>query len=577
MFLLNLAKLRPLYRRRIESTTQMLMQVSPVCRDIARGDAFLSAKLGNAKAQGQAVDVVSYAFASMLRWACWDAAWHWVYVRHGRDTQAAHHLQEWIRREQALEELAELAPEALGKLLLAAWNAAQHTVLERYPEEPRSFGAWIKGAIWRQEDKSVHKDEFFALFAAQKESGVFTESLHADLYWLIWNMAWYVANKSKSFSGQARAVLVRAERHLQRAFRGDARWRGVNLGGWFVLEPGPSGTLWDNLPPTAQAATCEWSCCEALGPSQAKRLLDHHRRAHFTKRDFEEIRAGGLTHVRLPIGAWCVAGPRPGEPYVGPCLGDLDRAMDLIEGEGLRVVLDLHGAVGGESGERPCGHEDTGWKAGHWDFQASLAALRTLCERYVGRACVCGVGVCNEPATSVPAGVLRKYYEAATETVRLAGMRAGEVTVLLPIFTELRTSDFLDLWEANYPKYEDCAFDLHLYQCFGPYWNSKSVSGHMAAARERANLLRGMPMCCVSEWSAALPLAVAQDCSEEEFRVVCRKFAQLQLEAYETATHGWFFWTWKDSAGIVWDMQRCIEEGLLKVPGGGRSTDLVNP
>lgn len=77
--------------------------------------------------------------------------------------------------------------------------------------------------------------------------------------------------------------------------------------------------------------------------------------------------------------------------------------------------------------------------------------------RAIRRACVCGVGVCNEPATSVPAGVLRKYYEAATETVRLAGMRAGEVTVLLPIFTELRTSDFLDLWEANYPKYEDTA------------------------------------------------------------------------------------------------------------------------
>lgn len=73
-----------------------------------------------------------------------------------------------------------------------------------------------------------------------------------------------------------------------------------------------------------------------------------------------------------------------------------------------------------------CTREDKGWKVGHWDFQASLAALRTVCERYAGRACVCGVGVCNEPATSVPAGVLGRYYEAAIETVRLAGMRAGE-------------------------------------------------------------------------------------------------------------------------------------------------------
>jgi len=406
-----------------------------------------------------------------------------------------------------------------------------------------------------------------------QREGVLAEGLVVELRWMLWNMAWYVAGRSKGHARRARVALLRVERHLHRAFRGDIRWRGVNLGGWFLLEPGPSGEFWEALPPDARSSTCEWSCCEALGP-EAPQLVAQHRRSYFKKRDFEEIQAAGLSHVRLPIGAWCVLGPRPGEPFVGPCLEDLDRAMDLIEAEGLRVVLDLRGGVGGQNAERQCGHEQLEWRPRMWDVEACLEALRVLCERYAGRACVCGVGVLGEPSMDIPGAELSRYCEAAVEVVRRAGMRAGEVTVLLPVFPELRAAEVLDLWDASYPRYEDCTFDVHLYQWRGAYWETKSLAGHMQAAAHRATLIGRMPTCCVSEWCLALPKLAMSSAGEDEARDICADFARLQLEAFEVATHGWFFWTWKDSTGIQRSLRTCLAKGVLKIPSGSsRSLD----
>jgi len=279
----------------------------------------------------------------------------------------------------------------------------------------------------------------------------------------------------------------------------------------------------------------------------------------------------------LCLGAWCVVGPRQGEPYVGPCLEALDRALDQLEAEGMRVLLDLHGCVGGESAKPPCGHNNGTWNPKKWDSKASLAVLKKLAERYAGRVCVCGIGVANEPSEDMRAEELARYYEEAVQTVRQAGMRAGEVAVVLPIFTEYRVNEFLKLWEEHYPKYEDCVFDLHFYQCFGSNWTWLSLERHMHEAVQRKSVLEKLPMCCVSEWSVALPEAATRGSSAEEKREIYKRFAQKQLEAYETATHGWFFWTWRDSAGLEWNLQECLRQGVLQVPTGGRDTNLLKP
>lgn len=576
MFLFHLKKARPIYERHIDSVARTLPQISPPFRDAAFSSDLLRRWLGVCTTSNEAARVVTYRFASMLRWAAWDCGMHRSRYRERclRRISPDEDEERWERGRKELFSSTELPKTAIEGLLKGVWLAAEHCSYVRLEQKRALFGVLLSKVTGADEDHSSYKDEWEKHMAEMQREGSMKEQLLSDLRWMVWNICWFTANKVKGYHEDARSSLVRAERHFHRAFRGEVAWRGVNLGGWFLLEPGPCTTFWESLPPQARATCCEWDCCAALGPDK-EQVLSHHRNTYFSKEDFAQIRAAGLTHVRLPIGHWCVTGPRPGEPYVGPCLDLLDQALNLLEESGLRVVLDLHGCVGGESGDAPCGRKWDSWRPKHFDLDASLAVLKTIAERYAQRMSVCGIGICNEPSEQMSLNSLMKYYVEAVRTIRQAGMRPGEVAIILPVFTEWRLSTFMDHWEANYRAFEDCVLDVHLYQSFGRYWCTMSLDQHMKEAEKRASLLERMPACCVSEWSLSLPDAATggQPAPVE----ILRRFGQLQLQAYEGATHGWFFWTWKDSAGLAWSLQESLQQEVLTVPGGGRSSTLLNP
>mmetsp|Transcript_41375 Transcript_41375/g.89473 ORF Transcript_41375/g.89473 Transcript_41375/m.89473 type:complete len:883 (-) Transcript_41375:301-2949(-) len=576
LFLHALREAKPIHRRRIDKTAMMLSQISSACREMVKSDQFLARWLGAYRNPADPADLVSYGFASSLRWASWHASWHWVYRRQRRDENSTKHHRRWTTRHQSLLSSSELPSDVTKHMLDGVWEAAQHCSLQRWPEENVGLLQRVGALFSPPPEEGPHGDEFHKVFGAVRESGALLDDLREDLKWMVWNMCWHVANKSKGYRQDAQNALVRAERHLQRAFRGKLQWRGVNLGGWFLLEPGPCTTFWEDLPPEAQREQCEWGACKALGREEAERRLKEHRRSYYTREEFSQMRQAGLTHVRLPFGAWCVTGPRPGEPYVGPCLEELDEALSDLQAVGMNVLLDLHGTPGGESAGAPCGHKDDYWDYRKFNAKESLEVLKTVVERYADRTCICAIEVMNEPSETFPVPVLAKYYEEAVHVVRSGGMRAGEVAVVLPIFTENRAADFLAHWVDNFSAYEDVVFDVHLYQCFGTWWSLKTLEGHMDAAKRREELLKTLPMCCVGEWSLALPVGQAK-CGTPEALDIYRRFAGLQLQAYETATHGWFFWNWKDTHGIEWSFKDCLEQGLLTVPQGFRDSDIHRP
>ena len=47
--------------------------------------------------------------------------------------------------------------------------------------------------------------------------------------------------------------------------------------------------------------------------------------------DFQRVRGYGLNAVRLPFGYWVITEPRAREPYVGPALEYVDRAVSWAE------------------------------------------------------------------------------------------------------------------------------------------------------------------------------------------------------------------------------------------------------
>jgi glucan 1,3-beta-glucosidase len=370
--------------------------------------------------------------------------------------------------------------------------------------------------------------------------------------------------------GRAAISLARFLGHQRCLYWRHAPWRGVNLGGWLLLEPGPSATLFEKYGPAA----CEWDLLtkmqEDLGFEGTRLALKAHRETFVTEDDFRRIKSLGLNAVRIPFGYWAITGPASGDAFDGPFVEYLDRAVGWAAAQGLQVLLDFHGAPGGESGETPCGRERKEWQWQEWRFDESVSILRTVAARFKGHPAVTGVSVCNEPSETIPAKALCCFYDRAVAAIREAGMRPDEVAITLPVYRTERLDEIWRIWNREFDgfaKHVNVAFDLHLYHCFGPWWERQALPQHLRMTRRHRKILRRVPA-VVGEWSLALPSHARGDGGSLEEDQALRSFAASQLDAYGQASHGWFFWNWRDSplqhAG--WDMLKCSERKWLTLP-----------
>ncbi|SAL95012.1 hypothetical protein [Absidia glauca] len=137
--------------------------------------------------------------------------------------------------------------------------------------------------------------------------------------------------------------------------------RGINLGGWLVLEPFITPSLFEQAPDPKKrpeerkttrdhVALDEWTLCERLGPTKAKQVLEHHYDTFIQESDFKTIRAMGFNHVRIPIGHWSIR-PLAHEPFVPYVAWSyLLRGIQWARKYGLRVMVELHTAPGSQNG-----------------------------------------------------------------------------------------------------------------------------------------------------------------------------------------------------------------------------------
>lgn len=82
--------------------------------------------------------------------------------------------------------------------------------------------------------------------------------------------------------------------------------RGVNLGGWLVIEKWMTPSLLEGL-----KATDETSFCIDLA-TNAERVLKNHWDTFITSEDFAWLAKTGINAVRIPIGHWIFG---PDYPY----------------------------------------------------------------------------------------------------------------------------------------------------------------------------------------------------------------------------------------------------------------------
>lgn len=326
--------------------------------------------------------------------------------------------------------------------------------------------------------------------------------------------------------------------------------RGVNLGGWLILEQWITPSVFGNL-----KARDEQSLCRELGP-HARSVLEVHRDNFIKETDFAWIAEHGLNAVRLPIGYWILDDE---DPYIGG-IQYVDRAFTWAEKYGLKVVLDLHGAPGSQNGHDHSGSTGKIVWAKQENIDKSLKVIARLAERYKGQHCLAGIELLNEPSWSVGHKTLREYYESGYETVR---KHCGtDVAVIVgDAFHPTR-------WKRTMrsDKYQNKMLDIHLYQLFGRRDKSRSFADHIAIATKKwpkliEKVSDNWPV-VIGEWSLALQPKTYDGYSPVAKDAAIRAYGAVQLAAFERA-EGWFYWTYRTEYGGAWSYRAAIENGWL--------------
>lgn len=246
--------------------------------------------------------------------------------------------------------------------------------------------------------------------------------------------------------------------------------RGVNLGGWLVLEPflKPSLFNYDSSLKIVDEYSLTMHLNRTNGSAAVKDILETHYSSFVNESTFREIAEAGLDHVRIPFGYWIVR-VWPGDEFLPQVSWRyLLRGIEWARKYGLRVNLDLHSAPGGQNGWNHSGRQDVvAWlngTNGQTNGERTLEVheqLATFFSQPRYRNIVTIYGLVNEPRmTALNVTVVNNWTKQAYQLVQRSGFNG----------TIVYGDGFLgvDAWAGIFPEPEfpDLMLDVHEYTIF---------------------------------------------------------------------------------------------------------------
>jgi glucan 1,3-beta-glucosidase len=362
-------------------------------------------------------------------------------------------------------------------------------------------------------------------------------------------------------------------------FPGKKKLRGVNLGGWLLLEKWMTPSLFEGL-----QASDETSFCVELG-ARAETVLKNHWQTFITQDDFAWLAQIGINAVRIPLGHWLFGPDYPyhrayrnlRHPFVQGGIDVLDRAFTWAEETGLAIVLDLHAAPGCQNGFDNGGIKDIcEWHTQPAYIEHSLDILERLAQRYRKHPALYGIEVLNEPRWDIDTQMLKQYTTEAYHRIRRY-CQSEDVAVIF--HDGFRSYQEYTGFLAE-PEFRHVIFDIHRYQCFDRADIDLDIYGHIQKAaihwkNEADDINRELRLATVcGEWSLGLDLHVVSLWASGPFNhaletldafqetVAYRAYAAAQLATFERY-QGWFFWSYKTETTPAWCFRDCVNRGWL--------------
>jgi glucan 1,3-beta-glucosidase len=305
------------------------------------------------------------------------------------------------------------------------------------------------------------------------------------------------------------------------------------------------------------------------------------------------MKSYGLNFIRIPVGYWSVA-PLPNDPYVQGAYDHLRTAVEWANNNGLKVMLDLHGAPLSQNGFDNSGQRGpVGWTQGD-SVQTTLRAINQLRDDFGNHPAVAAIELLNEPmGPQLDMNVVRQFYYDGWGNLRDAPV----ATVFHDAFQGVTS------WNNDYfgAGLSNLVLDTHHYEVFSSGELQRSPQDHVSSACAFGGQMASTDKITIAgEWSGALTDCAKYlngrgvgarydgtfnyngqgsyyigNCDGKSVGTVAglsdadksniKNFINAQIAAYEKAD-GWIFWTWKNEGAPEWHFRDLTRAGLVPQP-----------
>ncbi|KAF4547532.1 Glucan 1,3-beta-glucosidase-like protein 2 [Elsinoe fawcettii] len=372
--------------------------------------------------------------------------------------------------------------------------------------------------------------------------------------------------------------------------------RGVNLGGWLVIEPWITPSIFETADPDfSRGIVDEYTLGQKLGYQAAEAALKNHWSSWVTRDDFFKIKGLKFNMVRLPVGYW--AFDNRGTPYVTGQEFYVDQAIQWARDSGLKLMIDLHGAPGSQNGFDNSGQRlDNGPQWQNIDPGAvnTLRILDIIQKKYGAPeydSVIMGIELVNEPlGPSSDLEQIKTFHRNGFNQQRKYS--ANRPVVISDAF--YATNIYNGFLTPSDGGAQNVVLDHHEYQAFSPGEVARKPWEHRQAVCNNVNKYNGADKwTIVGEWSGAqtdcakwlngygryaryegkFPGSFFVDtCADkndvrrwnETWKGDVRGYIEAQMEAFEKNTRGWVWWNFKTEGGHAgeWDMYALVDAGV---------------
>lgn len=288
--------------------------------------------------------------------------------------------------------------------------------------------------------------------------------------------------------------------------------RGVGFGSWLL----PEGYMWRFPDQGDRPRRIERMITELIGEEKSKQFWEAYFERYTAEDDIRQIAAEGFNSVRVPINARLLV--EDGEPIKihEHHLQLIDNVIDWCEAHRLYVILDLHGAHGGQTGTNidDSEHDLPELFTIARNQELTVALWRMLAERYKDKWIVAGFDLLNEPLPnwfSEYNGQVMSLYREIVKAIREVDDR--HMIILEGVH-----------WSTDWSIFGEKLDDNVMLQ-FHKYWNNPDTESIQVYLDKR------------EEWNVPIFMGEGGENNKDWYAGAFRMFEDHDIS--------WNFWTWK--------------------------------